>query len=142
MALRIDRAGEFTSKQFYSYCEEFGIKHQLTAQYTLEQNGVAEHKNRTLVEMARCLLKQRGLPTDLQVEAIVTAVYLRNKSPTRALEDCTPYEAITNTKPSMKHLRVFICLAFVYINSQQRTKFDPKSEKKGLHWLQLRVKSL
>lgn len=65
MALRIDRAGEFTSKQFYSYCEEFGIKHQLTAQYTLEQNGVAEHKNRTLVEMARCLLKQRGLPTDL-----------------------------------------------------------------------------
>lgn len=43
------------------FCEENGIRRELTAPYTPEQNGVAERKNRTVVEMARSLLKAKGL---------------------------------------------------------------------------------
>ena len=61
-ALRSDRGGEFTSNEFNLFCEESGIRRELIAPYTPEQNGVVEHKNRTVVEMARSLLKGKGLP--------------------------------------------------------------------------------
>ena len=60
-ALRTDRGGEFLSKEFIEYCEEAGIKRELTAPYTPEQNGVAERKNRTVVEMARSMLKAKEI---------------------------------------------------------------------------------
>lgn len=60
--LRTDRGGEFTSGEFNQYCEKHGIHKELTAPYTPEQNGVAERKNRTIVEMSRSMLKSKGLP--------------------------------------------------------------------------------
>lgn len=54
--LRTDRGGEFLSKEFNLFSEEHGIHRELTAPYTLEQNGVAERKNHIVVEMARSLL--------------------------------------------------------------------------------------
>ena len=50
------------SQEFNAFCESCGIKRQLTAPHTPQQNGVAERKNRTAVEMARCMLKSKGLP--------------------------------------------------------------------------------
>lgn len=61
-AVRSDRGGEFTSLEFQKYCEGWGIKRELTVPYTPQQNGVVEHKNMTVVEMARSLLKCGGLP--------------------------------------------------------------------------------
>jgi hypothetical protein len=46
-------------------------------------------------------------------EAVMTAVHLLNRSPTKALDDKTPYEAWHGRKPAVSHLRVFGCLAFV-----------------------------
>ena len=60
--LCIDRGGEFLSNEFNSFCEENGIRRELIVPYTPEQNGVAERKNRTIVEMARILQKSKGLP--------------------------------------------------------------------------------
>nr|GFB58473.1 retrovirus-related Pol polyprotein from transposon TNT 1-94 [Tanacetum cinerariifolium] len=54
--LRTDRGGEFLSKEFTNFCDEEGIKRELTAPHTPEQNGVAERKNRTVVEMARSMM--------------------------------------------------------------------------------------
>jgi hypothetical protein len=62
--------------------------------------------------MARALLKQRGMPTVFWGEAVVTAVYILNRSPTKALNGMTPYEAWHGHKPTVSHLRVFGCLAF------------------------------
>ncbi|CAL5423196.1 unnamed protein product [Camellia sinensis] len=59
--LRSDNGKEYTSEQFDLFCEEAGIEHQLTAPYTPQQNGVSERKNRTLMEMTRCLLHEKGL---------------------------------------------------------------------------------
>ena len=60
--LRSNNGGEYTSRQFEAYLAKEGIKHQLTIPYTPQQNGVSERRNRTLMEMARCLLYEKKLP--------------------------------------------------------------------------------
>jgi len=80
--LRTDNGGEYFSKEFNKYLEVNGIIHQHTVPYTPEQNGVAERANRSIVEMARCLLKQKSLPKEFWAEAVNTAVYIKNRSST------------------------------------------------------------
>ena len=55
-SLRTDRGGEFLSTEFNTYCEENGIHRELTAPRTLQQNGIAERKTRTIVEMGRSMM--------------------------------------------------------------------------------------
>lgn len=127
--LRTDRGGEFVSNEFDSYCDENGIFRELTAPYTPEQNGVAERKNRTVVEMARCMLKVKGLPNSFWAEAVATAVYLLNISPTKAVQNQTPYEAWKGRRPRVGHLRIFGSIAYVLNTSENQQKLDSKSEK-------------
>ena len=127
--LRTDRGGEFCSNEFNHFCETNGIRRELTAPYTPEQNGVAERKNRTVVEMARSMLKAKHLPNSLWAEAVATAVFLLNLSPTKAVQNRTPYEAWGGTKPTVSHLKVFGCVAYALVSSQHRRKLDEKSEK-------------
>jgi transposase InsO family protein len=91
--LRTDRGGEFTSHEFNDFCKENGIKRQLTASYTPQQNGVAERKNRFILEMVRSILSHKGIPKTFWPEAVNWAVYLQNRSPSAAVENLTPEEA-------------------------------------------------
>ena len=52
---RVDRVGEFINHSFITYCEEYGIKYELSCPKTPQQNGVVERKNRALQEMARTM---------------------------------------------------------------------------------------
>lgn len=126
--LRTDRGGEFISKEFASFCDEEGIKRELTAPYTPEQNGVAERKNRTVVEMARSMLKSKGLPDNFWAEGVAAAVYLLNISPTKSVWNMTPYEAWYGNKPSVSHLRVFGCLCYA-LRTTEKHKLEEKSQK-------------
>ena len=126
--LRTDNGGEFCSKEFDIFCEQQGIHRELTSPYTPEQNGIAERKNRTVVEMARSMLKEKRLPDNLWAEAVATAVYLLNLSPTKAVLNMTPFEAWRGVKPSVSHLKVFGCVAYALIKSSHQ-KLDKKSEK-------------
>lgn len=110
--LRTDNGGEFTAAEFASYCADEGIQRHYSAPYSPQQNGVVERRNQTVVGMARALLKQRGMPAVFWGEAVLTAVYILNRSPTKALDGRTPYEAWHGRKPAVSHLRVFGCLAF------------------------------
>jgi transposase InsO family protein len=110
--LRTDNSGEFTTTEFASYCADQGIQRHYSAPYSPQQNGVVERRNQMVVGMARALLKQRGMPAVFWGEAVVMAVYILNRSPTKALEGRTPYEAWHGRKPAVSHLRVFGCLAF------------------------------
>jgi transposase InsO family protein len=110
--LRTDNGGEFTTAEFASYCADEGVQRHYSAPYNPQQNGVVERRNQTVVGMARALLKQRGMPAVFWGEAVVTAVYILNRSPTKALNGMTPYEAWHGRKPAVSHLRVFGCLAF------------------------------
>nr|GEZ39774.1 retrovirus-related Pol polyprotein from transposon TNT 1-94 [Tanacetum cinerariifolium] len=98
--LRTDRGGEFISKEFAALCDEECIKKELTAPYTPEQNGVVERKNRTVVEMARTMLKSKELPDNFWAEGVAAAVYLLNISLTKSVWNMTPYEAWYGNKPS------------------------------------------
>ena len=102
-ALRSDNGGEYTSKEFTLYLADEGIKHELTIPHTPEQNGVAERLNRTLIEGVRTMLVDSRLPRRFWAEALSTMVYLRNRSPTKALDGITPYEA---EHGSSSHLRM------------------------------------
>lgn len=124
---RTDRGGEFTSHEFKLFCEENGIKRHYTAPYTPQQNGVVERRNRTVMEMARSLLKEMKLPTKFWGEAVRHAVYVLNRLPTRALTGVTPYEAWTERKPDISHFRVFGCVSHMKIPSQLTTKLDDRS---------------
>lgn len=120
-SLRTDRGGEFLSSEFNSFCDEHGIFKELTARYTLQQNGVAE--------MASSLLKANGLLNQFWAKAVSTSVYLLNISPTRAVLNQTPYEAWRGRRPTVSHLRIFGCIAYAFVSSQFRHKLDNKSEK-------------
>jgi hypothetical protein len=128
-ALRTERGGEFLSKEFIDFCENEGIHRELTTPYTPEQNGVAEKKNRTVVEMGRSMLKYKNLPNKFWAEAVATAVYVLNISPTKSVWNKTPFEAWFERRRGVSHLRVFGCIAYAFVNPQKRTKLDEKPEK-------------
>ena len=69
--------------------------------YTPQQNGVSERKNRTIINIARCLLFESKLPNDFCAEVINTIVCLLNRLPTKTAEGKTPFEAWYGLKPSI-----------------------------------------
>jgi len=127
--LRTDRGGEFLSGEFTTFCKERGIKRQLTNPHTPQQNGVAERKNRTIMEMARSMLNGKSLPNSFWAEAVNTAVYILNRCTTKAVDGRTPQEAYSGKKPSVAHLKVFGSECFMHIPDEERTKLQPKSRK-------------
>lgn len=81
-----------------------------------QENGVAEQMNRTIVECARAMLNDAGLPNKYWGDAVLHAAHIINRLPTKSLESkSTPYEAYTGNKPSVAHLRVFGCTAHAHI---------------------------
>ncbi|CAL5368182.1 unnamed protein product [Camellia sinensis] len=126
--IRSNNGTEYTSGKFNKFCEDAGIEHQLTAPYTPQQNGVVERKNRTIMEMTRCLLHDKGLPKKFWAEAVNTAVFLLNRLPTKALQKKTPFEACSGYKPKLLNLKAFGCLCFSYIPQVKRDKLDKKAE--------------
>ena len=127
--LRTDNGGEYTSTEFDKYLKKEGIEHQYTIPKTPEQNGVSERLNRTLVESIRSMLADSKLPHRFWAEALSTAAYLINRSPTRALDNMTPFEAWYGKKPNVNHLRVFGCSAYTHVPKDERKKLDPKAKK-------------
>ena len=127
--LRSDNGGEYISAELKQFCKGRGIRTELTIPYTPQQNGVAERMNRTLMEAVRCMLYHSNLPLRFWAEAVSTAVYLRNRSPTSSLKEITPYERWYNKKPDVNHLKVFGCDAYVHVSDKKRRKLDKKSNR-------------
>lgn len=91
--LRTNRVGEYMSKEFQKFCEQKGVKHELSASYTPQQNGITKRKNRTLVEKSRSMLKASGLAKYFWHDTISIAAYISNISPTYVVQGKTPHEA-------------------------------------------------
>nr|GEU75450.1 Gag-Pol polyprotein [Tanacetum cinerariifolium] len=84
--LRTDNRGEYTSDEFDTFCKKERIKRQFTTAYTPQQNGVAERMNITLLERARAMLATTSLGKSFWAEAVNTACYVINHSPSTAKE--------------------------------------------------------
>jgi hypothetical protein len=126
--IRTDGGGEFINDAADAYLRTQDITRQVTPAYTPQHNGVAERANRTILNSVRCMLHRAGLSGYLWPEAVRTAVYIRNRSPSRTLDAITPYQAWTGTKPSITELRVFGCTAHVHVPAERRsTKLSDRS---------------
>ena len=75
------------------------------------------------------MLADSKLPHRFWAEALATSVYLRNCSPTKAVEEMTPYEAWSGTKPDVSFLHVLDCSANALIPKAERRKLDSKARK-------------
>ena len=127
--LRTDRGGEYNSIEFKEFCKENGIKRQLTTAYTPQQNGVAERKNRTIMNMVRAILSEKEVPKSFWADAVQWANHVLNRSPTTIVKDMTPEEAWSGNKPSVEHFRVFGCVGYAHVPEVKRTKLDDRSVK-------------
>lgn len=125
-ALQSDNGGEYCNSKLDDVLRKAGIKRRLTAPHTPQQNGISERKNRTLVESARCMLAESGLPQQFWAEAISMANHVRNRCITKVLKTRTPYELWTGRKPDVKHLHHFGAKVFYLDKSINRNKLSPK----------------
>ena len=126
-ALRSDGGGEYTGAQFKVFCKTAGIAQQFSAPYAPQQNGIAERGMRTLAEMARCMLEDSDLSNTLWAEAMRTAVYVKNRTPSAPLGGDTPYSRFHGRQAKLTHLRVFGSRAFVQHEEHARRKLDSKA---------------
>ena len=117
------------SDAFDTYLRERGTQQERTIPYTPEQNGVAERMNRTLMEKVRSMIYHANMPLRFWAEALNSATYVTNRTPTTSLVDATPYERWNGTKPDVSNLRVFGCRAYVHVPDEKRKKLDRKSER-------------
>jgi transposase InsO family protein len=130
MRFRCDNGkAEYDNATFQTILRESGISYEPSAPYTQNQNGVSERMNRTVLEKARTMLLEAHLPESFWAEAVNTAVYLHNRSPTRSLDGITPYEAWNGTKPDLSHIKVFGCDAYLFVPDEKRGKLQAKSQK-------------
>ncbi|WVZ51168.1 hypothetical protein U9M48_002334 [Paspalum notatum var. saurae] len=125
-ALRSDNGSEFKNDHFKAFCHSQGFEHQFSSPYVPQQNGVVEHKNRTLVEMARMMLDEHRTPRKFWADAINTACYVSNRIFLRAVLNKTSYELRFGRQPKVSHLRVFSCRCFV-LKQGNLDKFEPRS---------------
>jgi hypothetical protein len=127
--IQSDNGTEYINNDFAKLLKKRGITRRLTVPYNPEQNGISERKNRTLLDMARCLLIESGLSSSFWAEAVNTANYLRNRCPSKSLNGKTPYEMWTGKKPNLKHLRIFGFKVFCLNRSPGKGKLACRSKE-------------
>jgi hypothetical protein len=125
--VRSDRGGEFLASAFKEICDQAGIKRQLTAPYSPQKNGVVERRNRTVMEMARSILKSMKVPGRFWGEAVRHSVHLLNRLPTKPMGYRTPFEAWSGRRPQLGHIRVFGCKAHVRPAKPHLKKLEDRS---------------
>ncbi|KAK1628842.1 hypothetical protein QYE76_003157 [Lolium multiflorum] len=107
MAIRSDNGSEFKNYTLNDFLSDEGIRHQYSAAYTPQQNGVAERKNRTLMDMARSMMVEYKSRYNFWAEAISTACHSSNRLYLRKGLNKTPYEILTGNKPNISYFKVF-----------------------------------
>jgi hypothetical protein len=103
--LHADHGGEYLNEAFITFLDEKGTAWKLTVHDTPEQNGVAERLNRTLIEKVRAMMISCQLPRGLWGEALMHAIWLKNRTWTRALpSSVTPYELVMGDAPTLRDI--------------------------------------
>ncbi|GKB84493.1 ribonuclease H-like domain-containing protein, partial [Tanacetum coccineum] len=120
---------EFKNKEMNQFFEMKGIKREFSVARNPQQNGVAERKNRTLIEAARTMLADSKLPTTFWAEAVNTACYVQNRVLVIKPHNKTPYELFHDRTPSLRFMRPFGCLVTILNTLDHLGKFDGKADE-------------
>ncbi|GJW98082.1 putative ribonuclease H-like domain-containing protein [Tanacetum coccineum] len=128
-AIRCDNGTEFKNAHIIELYGSKGIKRDYSNARTPQQNGVAERKNRTLIEAARTMLADSKLPTMFWTEAVRTACYVLNRVLVTSPHNKTPYALLTGNIPSVSHFKPFGCHVTILNTSDHLGKFDGKADE-------------
>ncbi|GJY91652.1 putative ribonuclease H-like domain-containing protein [Tanacetum coccineum] len=127
--IRCDHGTEFKNQLMNEFCAKKGIKREYSIARTPQQNGVAERKNRTLIEAARTMLADSLLPIQFWAEAVNTACYVLNRVLVTKPQMKTPYEILMGRSPNISFMRPFGCSLTILNTLDHLGKFDGKSEE-------------
>ncbi|GJS32772.1 putative ribonuclease H-like domain-containing protein [Tanacetum coccineum] len=127
--IRCDNGGEFRNKEMDDFCSRKGIKREFSNARTPQQNGVAERRNRTLIEAARTMLADAKLPVTFWAEAVNTACYVQNRVLVTKPLNKTPYELFNGRAPAIGFLRPFGCHVMILNTLDHLGKFDAKGDE-------------
>jgi transposase InsO family protein len=127
--LRSDNGTEYVNQELEQFLTANGIEHQTTRVNTPEQDGVAERKNRHLLEVARSLMFTMHVQKFLWGEAIKTATYLINRMPLCTLGYKTPTKCLLNSNEFVVPPKVFGCVCFVHDYRNSVGKLDSHALK-------------
>ncbi|GJU09590.1 putative ribonuclease H-like domain-containing protein [Tanacetum coccineum] len=127
--IRCDNGTEFKNNDMNQFCGMKGIKREFSVARTPQQNGVAERKNRTLIEAARTMLADSLLPTTFWAEAVNTACYVQNRVLVTKPYNKTPYELLLGRPPSISFIRPFGCPVTILNTLDPLGKFDGKADE-------------
>ncbi|GKD41794.1 retrovirus-related pol polyprotein from transposon TNT 1-94, partial [Tanacetum coccineum] len=126
--LRSDNRTEFRNHKLEEFCDEKGISQNFSSPCTLEQNGVAKKRNRTLIEAARTMLNSAKLPKQFWGEAVNTACYTQNISIIVKRHGKTSYDVFRGRSPDISYFYVFRCLVHIHNHRDHLGKFDEKAD--------------
>ncbi|GJT80378.1 ribonuclease H-like domain-containing protein [Tanacetum coccineum] len=127
--IRSDNGTEFKNKVMDDFCRGKGIKREYSVARTPQQNGVAERKNRTLIEAARTILADSKLPTTFWAEAVSTACYVQNRVLIVKPHNKTPYELFRGFKQTIGFMKPFGCHVTILNTLDNLGKFEGKSDE-------------
>ena len=133
--LKTDNAHDYFNKDLGSFLHLHGIIHASSCVDTPQQNGIAERKNRHLLDVARSLMFTHNVPKHLWGEAVLTATYLINRMPSRVLDFKIPRHVLLADFPHLASFsadlppRVFGCTVFIHNSAPNRSKLDPRALK-------------
>ncbi|GJW50725.1 putative ribonuclease H-like domain-containing protein [Tanacetum coccineum] len=127
--IRCDNGTEFKNRDMIEFCGSKGIKREYSNARTLQQNEVAERKNRTLIEAARTMLADSFLPNTFWAEAVSTACYVLNRVLVTKPQNKTPYELITGKIPIISYIRPFGCHVTILNTIDHLGKLDGKYDE-------------
>ncbi|GJS06673.1 putative ribonuclease H-like domain-containing protein [Tanacetum coccineum] len=127
--IRCDNGTEFKNREINQFCEMKGILRQYSVARTPQQNGVAERRNRTLIEAARTMLADSKLPTTFWAEAVNTACYVQNKVLVVKPFNKTSYELFHGRTPTLSFMRPFGCPITILNTLDHLGKFDGKADE-------------
>ena len=122
-----DNAKELTAGGMKEMCDGRGIRIISTVPYSPSSNGVAERLVGVTTAGVRAMLRDSGLPGRFWAEAASTFMYLRNRTPTSANDDKTPYELFYKMVPDVSHIRAFGCVVRVVLPRETLGKLDDRA---------------
>lgn len=127
--LRTDNSTEYKETEFLRFYEEHSIVRDFSVRHTPQQNNVTKKMNRTIVERARCMRLNAGLPKMFWAEVVNMTCYIINRSPRVILDRKVIKEVQSGKQVDYSMIRVFEYPAYVHISSEERSKLDLKSKR-------------
>jgi transposase InsO family protein len=129
--VKSDNGSEFKNTRVDELCNEYDIRHQFSAKYTPQSNGLVERKNKTLIDMARSMLSEYNVSHFFCAEAINTACFYSNRLYCHQFLEETPYEIWNGRKPkpNLAYFWVFGCKCYILKKDTRLNKFKKKYDE-------------